>query len=186
MKYAFNFLFLFAFSLLFISATYSNKAPAIIKPSNPSFNSPVDSIQLNIFATLSRKDLEKKIGRKLGLVERLAFKKAQKKIKKEPGWVFEDRKVPVEAVLSPLFSGMGFLFIVGTALSGFGCEQNCPGDGGIVIGIIGMIVGILIGIAALTKVSKDKEKWEGGFLAWFGIAIPLFFIFLLLLIVALA
>lgn len=169
MKHAFKFLLLITLPILLMSASRPGSLPkkVIIHAS------PTDSIAINSLVNISRKDFEKKLGRKLGLLERIALKKVKKKYKKEPGWVMDDRKVPIEAILSDVFAIGGFYAFVAGVGAGFQCDDNCPewATPVAVIGFLAIILGGILGIIALAKILKNKEKWKGVFFAIVGIVI---------------
>ena len=161
MKTAFKVLVFFTLCIFFLSVDGTNIS---LKKAGIQ-NHPTDSIEVNSLVNISRKDFEKKIDRKLGLFERMAFNKAKKKFRKEPGWVTDDRKIPAEAILSGGLVTLGLIAMFASR----GSERS-DGSAG-VIGFIVLLAGGIFGAIALNKINKEKGKWKGGCLAIAGIVI---------------
>ncbi|HFA50115.1 MAG TPA: hypothetical protein ENJ95_13985 [Bacteroidetes bacterium] len=181
-------LLLVSFAFTFISAArisdhqYMAAAPLSVNTGTP------DSISVNTLVNISRKDFEKKIGRKLGLFERMALRKVKKKLKKEPGWVFDDTKVPTESVISAVSGGLGFLaspMAFATAVGNIDCDGNCSNasSGFLLLALLGFFFAVTLGMLGLKKIKDNPGQYKGGFLAKIGILITAFVLLLLLLLV---
>ena len=158
-------LLLVSFAFTFISAArisdhqYIAAAPLSVNTGTP------DSISVNTLVNISRKDFEKKIGRKLGLFERMALKKVKKKLKKEPGWVFDDRKIAAEAIISPI-AGMAGLLSLGagfvSALGQIDCEEDCS-NGAVfflIFSFAATVTALIAGILGLKKIKAKVDEWN--------------------------
>ena len=176
MKTAFKFLFFCTLSIFFLSA---NRTDISLEKTGVQHH-PTDSIEVNTLVNISRKDFEKRIGRKLGIFERAALKKTKKKYREYPNWIMDDRKVPTEAVLSSVFSFGGLAVMIVSIASGFKNDNAETGITGSFIGLLAILVGGVLGILGVRKINKNIEEWKGRGFAMAGVVILSIFLVILL------